>query len=49
MTDKEIEVYDAEPEDECPVCKNGTLEDNGTEVQCRGECGSIFRKVLVRV
>jgi hypothetical protein len=27
--------------DECPVCKNGTLEETGDEfLVCRGECGS---------
>ena len=25
--------------DECPVCKNGTLEKNGEDLVCRGECG----------
>lgn len=25
--------------DECPFCKNGTLEKNGEDLVCRGECG----------
>lgn len=31
-------------DDECPVCNNGTIEDAGDEMRCRGECGSIFKK-----
>jgi hypothetical protein len=30
--------------DECPNCKCGTLEQAGTELLCRGECGAIFSK-----
>lgn len=30
--------------DACPVCKNGTIEDAGAEMRCRGECGSVFKK-----
>lgn len=32
-----------EPEDECPNCKNGTLEQGEGELVCRGECGHIFQ------
>jgi ribosomal protein S27AE len=28
--------------DECPVCKNGTLEQNDKDLVCRGECGGCF-------
>lgn len=31
-----------EAEDECPNCKNGTLEQGEGELICRGECGAIF-------
>jgi len=27
--------------DECPRCKNGTLEETMDEVRCMGECGAI--------
>ena len=29
-------------ENECPGCHNGTLEREGSELRCRGECGGIF-------
>ena len=33
-----------EPEDECPVCKCGTVELNESyELVCRGECGNVLR------
>ena len=28
--------------DECPFCKSGTLEKNGEDLVCRGECGGCF-------
>jgi len=34
--------------DECPVCKCGTLEKNENDLVCRGECGAIFPDVLGR-
>jgi hypothetical protein len=27
--------------DECPVCRNGTVEFVGNEVCCKGECGMV--------
>lgn len=41
-----IEEWGAVEEDEeCPNCKNGTLEVNEAgEVVCRGECGAVIRK-----
>ncbi len=38
-------VTELEAEDECPNCQCGTLEDNGDELVCRGECGHIFPKL----
>jgi hypothetical protein len=31
-------------EGECPVCKNGTIEETEDEFRCRGECGHTFPK-----
>lgn len=33
-----------EEDDECPNCRNGTLEESGDDLVCRGECGQIFKK-----
>jgi hypothetical protein len=33
-----------QPEDECPNCKNGTLEASDDKLVCRGECGAFFPK-----
>ena len=32
--------------DECPNCKSGTLEKNGNDLVCRGECGATFPDAL---
>lgn len=37
-------VTEFSPEEECPNCRNGTLEDGGDNVVCRGECGLVFPK-----
>lgn len=43
--DVESYFYDAGPEDECPVCQNGTLEKNEEgELVCRGECGAVLQQ-----
>jgi len=34
------------PDDECPLCKNGTIAFEEGELRCRGECGTIWRKPL---
>ena len=34
--------------DECPVCKCGTLEKNENDLVCRGECGAPFPDELGR-
>ena len=32
-------------DDECPLCKSGTVEIVGNEVRCRGECGNVATRV----
>jgi len=42
-------IHYLEEEDECPNCKNGTLELGSHQhekvLYCRGECGGMFRRV----
>jgi len=35
-------LMELEEDDECPHCRNGTLEIHDNEARCRGECGSIW-------
>jgi hypothetical protein len=38
-------TFEEGQDEECPNCKNGTLEVNEAgEVVCRGECGAVIRK-----
>ena len=43
-TDKLGETFHfvARAEDECPLCRCGTLEETDEEFVCRGECGEVW-------
>ena len=43
MADAEILLSRAEHDEECPLCKCGTVEVVDGEVRCRGECGAVTR------
>lgn len=34
------------PDEECPLCKNGTVGFEEGELRCRGECGTVWKKPL---
>lgn len=37
-------LLDAKHGEECPICRNGTVEHVDGEIKCRGECGNTVRK-----
>jgi hypothetical protein len=37
-----LDYEQLDPEDECPLCHNGTVGAEGGRLVCRGECGNIF-------
>ena len=39
-------LLDTDHEDECPLCKCGTVEHDENEVRCKGECGAVEQKPL---